>query len=214
MASRTISAALLTALSAERVFPMILAEGIFDSGALRVWNGTGSLDALGETWVGTGLMLSISPIEETAELRAAGVNIGLSGIPSALVSIALAEDYQGRPARIYIGAFDDSTGAVIVDPIKVFEGRIDTMPIQDSGETATIIITVESRLIRLESASRRRFTVQDQKIEFPNDKGLNHVAAIQDVQIVWGAPSPQLGSLGFGGFSGTGRGGGIFPPGF
>ncbi len=189
MSSRTISASLKTALQADRVFPLLLAEMLFDSGALRLWNGEGNLTALGETWTGTGLMLSISPMEETAEIRATGINIVLSGIPSAVVSIALAEDYQGRSASVYVGAFDASTAAVVTDPIKGFEGIIDTMPIEENGETATIVVSVESRLIRLEEAARRRYTAQDQKVEFPNDTGFDHVAAIQDVQIVWGTTS-------------------------
>ena len=190
MSSRTISASLKTALQADRVYPLILAEMLFDSGALRLWNGEGDLTALGQTWTVAGLMLSISPMEETAEIRATGVNIALSGIPSAIVSIALAEDYQGRVASVYVGAFDASTGNVVTDPIKGFVGNIDTMPIEENGETATIMVAVESRLIRLEDAARRRYTAQDQKVEFPNDTGLDHVASIQDVQIVWGMPSP------------------------
>ena len=192
MSSRTISASLKTALQADRVYPILLAEATFDSGALRIWNGNGDLTALGETWTGTGLMLSISPAEETAEIRATGISIVLSGIPSAIISIALGEDYQGRAARVYVGAFDASTGAVITDPILAFQGQIDTMPIEESGDTATIVLTVESRLIQLEKASLRRYTAQDQKVEFPNDTGFDHVAAIQDVQIVWGVASPQL----------------------
>ncbi len=186
MSSRTISASLSTALLADRVYPLLLVEALFDSGALRLWNGDGALTALGETWTGTGLMLGISPIEETAEIRATGVNISLSGIPSAIISIALAEDYQGRVARVYVGAFDASTGAVITDPILAFQGNIDTMPIEEGGATATILVNVESRLIRLEKASLRRYTAQDQKVEFPLDTGLDHVAAIQEVKLVWG----------------------------
>ncbi len=192
MSSRTISAALKTALQADRVYPLLLAEMLFDSGALRLWNGVGDLTALGQIWTGTGLMLSISPMEETAEIRATGVNIALSGIPSEVVSIALAEDYQGRSASVYVGAFDASSGVVVTDPIKGFSGLIDLMPIDDGGETATIVVAVESRLIRLEEASRRRYTAQDQKVEFPNDTGLDHVASIQDAQLVWGVASPQI----------------------
>ncbi len=190
MSSRTISASLKTALTADRVLPLLLVELLFDSGSIRLWNGTGNLPALGETWTGTGLNLSISPLEETTEIRATGVNIALSGIPSAVVSIALAEDYQGREASVYVGALDASTGAVVVDPIKGFAGNIDTMAIEESGETATIVLAVESRLIRLEDASRRRYTAQDQKVEFPQDTGFDHVTAIQDVEVVWGAQTP------------------------
>lgn len=192
MSTRTISAALSTALQADRVSPLLLVEALFDSGALRIWNGVGDLSALSETWTGTGLMLSISAVEETAEIRATGVNISLTGIPSSIISIALSEDYQGRLASVYIGAFDVSTGAVITDPILAFKGNIDMMPMEERGETAKIVLTVESRLVQLEKASRRRFTAQDQKVEFPLDTGFDHVASIQDAQIVWGVASPQL----------------------
>ncbi len=190
MGSRPITAALLAALSAVRVRPLLLVEAFFDSGTLRMWNGLGPLAVLGNQWIGVGLMQSISQIDETSEVRAAGAQIGLSGIPSSMLSVILQEDYQGRKAHIYVGAFDLATDAIIVDPLLMFSGSIDTMPVLEGGETASVFASVESRLIRLEGASRRRFTAADQRFRFPDDAGLDHVAAIQDVQIVWGAASP------------------------
>jgi len=189
MGSRPITAALLSALSAERIYPLLLVEAEFDSGPLRLWNGDGVLPALGDTWTGVGLLLSVSQIEETSEIRATGAQIGLSGIPSNMLSIVLAEDYQGRPARLYIGAFDVASGAIVVDPLMIFSGTIDTMPISESGETAQVVASIESRMIRLEKASRRRYTAADQRLEYPDDTGLDHVVAIQDAQIVWGQKS-------------------------
>ena len=63
---------------------------------------------------------------------------------------------------------------------------MDVMSIQESGEQATINITGESRLIDLEIARERRYTSEDQKIDFPDDKGLEFVADLQDKQIIWG----------------------------
>ncbi len=190
MGTRPISGALDAALSASRVHALLLVEALFDSAPLRMWNGTGELTALGKTWIGVGNLQSISQISETSEIRATGAQIGLSGIPSSLLSVVLQEDYQGRRANIYVGAFDLATGLIVVDPLLVFAGSIDTMPIVEGGETASVFASVESRLIRLEGASRRRFTAADQRSVFPDDKGLDHVAAIQDVQIVWGVLSP------------------------
>lgn len=204
MGARPITAALLTALQARDVHPLILVEAEFDSGTVRMWNGNATLSALGVDWVGTGLLLSSSQVEETSEIRAAGVQIGLSGIPSSMLSIVLAEDYQGRPGRMYLGAFNVATGALIADPLLVFEGRIDTMPISESGETAQVVASLESRLIRLEKAARRRYTAADQRFDYPDDAGLDFVSAIQDVQIVWGVKSPisagEQSSSGGGGF--------------
>jgi len=68
----------------------------------------------------------------------------------------------------------------------MFSGRMDTMSIKDSGDTANISLTAESRLIDLERSRERRYTSEDQKIDYPNDKGLEFIADLQNQEIVWG----------------------------
>ena len=63
---------------------------------------------------------------------------------------------------------------------------MDLMSIDDSGDTANINVTAESRLIDLDRTRERRYTSEDQKIDFPNDKGLEFIADLQDKEIVWG----------------------------
>lgn len=196
---REIDATLQAALAADRVLPFCLVEALFDSGAFRVWSGLGDLSALGYTWAGVGSLLDIGQIEEASDGRAVGLQIGLSGIPSAMVSIALAEEYQGRAARVYLGAFDAATGAIAGEPLLIFAGQVDTMPINSGAETARIVASIESRMLRLEQAPRRRYTAAEQRAAHPGDGGLDHVTAIQDIQIVWGQASPGgagAGSLG------------------
>ena len=64
------------------------------------------------------------------------------------------------------------------------------MTIKDSGETSTIELTVESRLIDLQRQRERRFTDADQKYFYPGDTGLQYVAGLQDQVIYWGASTP------------------------
>ena len=69
---------------------------------------------------------------------------------------------------------------------------MDQMTIQDSGETATISLTVESRLITLERANVRRYTaksheaVRTAKGLTGSDTFFDWVTQLQDKQIVWG----------------------------
>ena len=49
---------------------------------------------------------------------------------------------------------------------------------------------------------QRRYTSEDQKIDYPNDKGLEFVAEIAEKEIVWGRS--QAGSGGGGGGGGGG----------
>ena len=92
-----------------------------------------------------------------------------------------------RELKVLLGAMDASNG-VISNPVVVFSGFMDTMVINDSSETATIQVAVENRLIEFERTRIRRYTAEDQKIDYPNDKGLEFVAEMAEKEIVWGKP--------------------------
>lgn len=183
--SRDLTSAASAALTASNVKLALLFQADFDSGTTRAWTGLGDLSWNSQTWYGTGNYLTIGGIEETNEIKATGTTVTLSGIPSELVSIALSEDYQGRAMTIWLALFD-SSNAIISDPIQVLSGRMDIMEIQEGGETATISVSVENRLIDLERPRVRRYTNEDQKIDYPNDKGFEFVPSIQEKQIIWG----------------------------
>ena len=75
---------------------------------------------------------------------------------------------------------------VISDPYTIFDGFMDVMKVEDSGDTATVGVSSESQLISLERPLVKRYTPEDQAITYPNDKGLEYVAGIQDDEIIWG----------------------------
>jgi len=75
------------------------------------------------------------------------------------------------------------------------------MVINDGSETATIQVTVENRLIEFERTRVRRYTAEDQKIDYPNDKGLEFVAEMAEKEIVWGRAIAGGGGGGGGGGS-------------
>jgi len=187
--SRGLSSGMEFVALAQEVKPLILVEALFDSNAptsyIYLWNGIGDLAHDSKTYLGAGELLSISSIEETVELRASGITLQLSGIGDPLLSKAKTEDYQGRELTVKLGAFS-ATNTIVTDPIIVFSGFMDTMTIQDDGTTGTIALTVENRLIEFEKARVRRFTDNDQRIDYPNDDGLEYVSQIQEKAIVWG----------------------------
>lgn len=183
--SRGLTSGMTTAVTAERLEPIILAEADFDSGAVRVWSGIGDLSWDSKTWTGVGDLGSVAFAAETGSLVATSAVLTLSGIPSSLIAIALAEDYQERPANIWFGALD-TDGSVIADPEEIHGGRMDVMTIDEDADTATVSVSVESNLIHLEVPKQRNYTPEDQKEEFSGDTGFDQVAALQDAEIVWG----------------------------
>ena len=154
----------------------------FDSGTLRVWNGYGDLTIDSNVYTGGGTLIGVSAIEEAAEIGAKGVSMSLTGISSSILTTALTENYQYRIANIYVGAITSGT----VSSYKVLSGRMDVMTIAEEGETCTITLTAESRLIDLERPRLRRWTSEDQKALDANDKGFEFVNSLQEASIKWG----------------------------
>ena len=183
--TRDIDAALQAETLATSLRPFLAAKFEFDSGDLRVWSGLGDLTLFSEVYIGAGDLITLSAAGETSDLRAEGARYVLSGVNAAIISLALQEAYQGRPATLYLGALT-AAGALVSDPAPISKGRMDVMQIVDQGETAEITLTVESELRAFEKAPERRYTPEDQKIDFPNDLGLDAIPALQDTDVQWG----------------------------
>jgi len=188
--SRTLSTEMQAVATAELVRPVYLVDMEFSSGSIFIWSGMGDLSYNSNTYLGAGDLLSIGAIQETAELTANGATVTLGGIKQSLLTLARDEPYQGRPLIIRLGAFDEN-GDLITSPVILFSGFMDIMTIADSGDTSTITITVENKLIAFQRTAVRRYTAEDQKIEHPTDKGFEFVAKIQEKEIIWGRPSPS-----------------------
>ncbi len=182
--SRNLTTALNNEFTSQDMAPFMAVDLGFDGGSLLTWTGYGNITFGGNTYLGSGDILSIGGITESSEVKANGIQINLSGIPSELISSALNESYQGRSAKVFLGVINN--GVVVNDPYMIFKGSMDTMSISDSGDSANIALSAESRLIDLDRARERRFTSEDQKIDFPNDKGLEFITSLQEKAIVWG----------------------------
>lgn len=179
--SRDIAGVIATALGDEVVEPFFAVDLEFDSGTLRLWTGVGSREINGNEYIGAGNFLQISEMQETAEIQAAGATLTLSGIPSELLSLALTEPYQQRPARIYFGL----VGAE-ADMAEVFTARMDQMTIEEGPESSIIQLSIENVLVDLERPRVLRYTNNDQQSRFPGDRGFEFVETIQNREVFWG----------------------------
>ncbi len=56
---------------------------------LRLWTGFDTISVDGNTYFGSGNLLKMSQVDETADIRATGLNITLSGMESSLISLSL-----------------------------------------------------------------------------------------------------------------------------
>lgn len=165
---------------------LILVKMEFDSGDIRIWNGSGPLTFDSEVYTGFGDLGQISQITSSIEARPYSISIQVSGIigDKDMIAKAEAEDVIGRPLSIWIG-YLDSNYVLIADPVLEFRGRMDTMSIE-IGKTLSVVITAESRLSDWKRSNIRRFTDPDQRLDFPNDKGYEFALDSLERQITWG----------------------------
>jgi len=182
------------------------------SAPLYFWTGLGDTTIDGSTYIGTGNLMQISSIQETAEIQAAGATLTFSGIPADLLSLALSVPYQGRIGKIKFGLIDADNnllqletafnmllesgidiGLESVDQsnvlVDMFVGYMDQMNIDESPDTATISLSLESKLLDLDKPVIRRYNNESQKALFPNDKAFEFLNDLQGKDLSWGRAS-------------------------
>lgn len=185
--SRGLSTDNLAAVTADAFYDIMFAELDFPSGMVRAHTGLGTINWGGFEWLGVGSFGTVSGIEEDSTLSKRTITYSLSGIPNDIISLALNDHYQGRPAKVYLGFVDLATGQLVDDPFLLDQGRLD-VPETQEGETVTINITAESRMSLWERPRARRYTNADQQSRFPGDRGLEFVSQAAQKEINWGRP--------------------------
>tara|TARA_R110001606_G_scaffold61261_1_gene143494 strand:- start:307 stop:993 length:687 start_codon:yes stop_codon:yes gene_type:complete len=218
---------ILSYLEFDEVKPFFAVELLFQSGTeigtdsdgntifsapLYFWTGIGDTTIADITYVGTGTLMQISSIKETAEIQAAGATLTISGIPADLLSLALSVPYQGRIGKIKFGLIDADNnllelesafnmlaesgidiGLESVDQsnvlVDMFVGYMDQMNINEGSETSTISLSLESKLLDLDRPVVRRYNNESQKAFFPNDKAFEFLNDLQSKDLSWGRAS-------------------------
>lgn len=183
--SRGLTSDFLTQLNSSSLKPFFAIEAQFQEGTVRLWTGLGNITIDSNTYTGSGSLLAISPVEETAEIKATNLVVTLSGLDSSILTASLNANYQNRLFTTYLGMLNESYG-VVNNVYQIFQGRMDSMQINDSGQTVNIALSVESRLIDLEKPNESRYTSEEQKRLFTGDLGLDFVTDLQDKDINWG----------------------------
>ncbi len=156
----------------------------FDSGTQRYTTLPYTTTWNGYSWIGLGSLVEVSEIRETEQLIATGVRFTLSGVPTSMVSLALAENVQGRQCTVWYAALDTNNQVADTPPIE-FRGSVDIPPIAFDASTATIVVNVESRLADFARPNVRRYNDADQQAAYPGDKFFEFVPQMVEKELVW-----------------------------
>lgn len=184
--SRDITTATNNEATASINAPIYLVKLALDSGTFGYHSRLGDVTFDGLTYTGAGSLGMISSIREESDMSRPTLQLSLTGLSSALISVMLAEYYQGRSCTIYGGFVDITTNALIADPAILFEGKIDTPTIQKDGATAAITLNVENELADWERPRIRRYNNADQQSRFAGDNFFKFAEQAAGKTVYWG----------------------------
>ena len=163
----------------------------FDTDDILLNTSIGDLVIDGDTYEGAGQLLSISEIEDSNDLKSAGVTFSITGMDQQVLSYALTENYQNRPITLLMAFISGGTDQVSAS-IVLYKGRMVQMNISDDPNGASISLQTENRLMDLRRPSNYRYTKESQASLYAGDNSLNEVAKIQDMKINWGRGRNQF----------------------
>jgi len=181
---RPLTSGMQTQVEGPSFAPALFVMLTFATGPQYIWTGQTSISWNGHTWTALGSLLSLTAAEEGSTVEARGLNVVVSGFDSTLLPDYLSEFQLGLPVAIYFGCL--SSGSVIADPALVWAGRTDLATIRVGADSSTVEQACEGRFLDMNIAVDRRFTHEDQQMNWPGDLGCMFIDGLQEITSFWG----------------------------
>ncbi len=169
--------------------PVHLLSVHFDDEVVYMNDGYKDIVYNSNTYQSVGHFMAFSDIEEAAEVMVSTMTLSLSGVDQTWVSKVLNKEYIDRTVKIYT-AFLDSAQALVVDPILIFEGRMDQPMISedvDSGQS-TVSVSATNAWVDFSRKTGRHTNHEETQIHFSGDKGFEFSSEIV-ADVIWGRPN-------------------------
>ena len=148
--SRSLSAAMLTAIAANEGYADIWLVSIVSSGSTTRLNSSPQ-DALwsGNTYTGIGGSMRFDVPTETQDPGGQGFTLTVSGVDQTVITVMLGDFLRGRACTLYWGQVLLSTGVVVVDPVEIFTGILNESwrITEDIAEGTPGTVTVSTRVV-------------------------------------------------------------------
>lgn len=171
----------------------LLVKFDFASGAMRLWQGWGTLSTLdGHDWQGIGQLGQIGDLESTIAGNAPQATFNLSGVDPAIMAHAMntSDEVYGRDVNVYIQFFDFQFKP-LDEPYVAWAGTMDVMHVKQTVDTCVIELTAESIFFRRSSPPLGTLSDRDQRRFYPDDHGLVIMPGMVARTVLWPVIFPQ-----------------------
>jgi len=190
--ARDITAALQTKLDSNRVFVADLIEihlpttlYFTTTNVNLLFNSDSAPDSGDNTYIAQNQFLGYGEIQESSDLRVGSLQITFTAVDPTMVAVILSNDYINRRVVIYRAILQDDLSFTSDDVYLMFDGYISGYSIEETGSTATIVLTCASQFADFERTNGRRTNPASQNLYFPNDRGMDFSPQIvKDIR--WG----------------------------
>jgi hypothetical protein len=145
---------------------------------------TSSISGVSTTYTSTAFIRDVSEFTEEVGVSKSSIRLGISGVDTSLISVALNENVVNDEVKIFRG-FLDSSNDLISDPFLLYDGKIDKLEITESQDTTDLIFSIVSHWADFEKKAGRKTNPNSQQRFFSGDKGMEFSAlTVQDIK--WG----------------------------
>jgi len=183
-----LSSANQTATSAAHVPYALFAAFNFVSGMVRLTSWDQDITWGGNTFQSIGKFAGFSDYEEGTDLISASLTFTIAGVDSSILSTALTEKYHNRDASLWVGWLDQNNNLVDT-PYLLWEGFMDSMPLNSDQGQSSINLVCESRLLLLAKSAGWTYSDVHQKQFFTGDSFFSLVASLPNKVVTWGIAS-------------------------
>lgn len=185
----------------ESYFMFLAASLDFPSGTARFWTGAGDLVIAGQTFIGMGKFVGVSPSSERSNMTTERRTYRLSGVDPTIVLESDLENCFGREVIEYFGFLNPETRQLLDTPEENWRGEMSNAGRRD-GREPLIEVNAEHYLHRLDETDGWRYTHEHQQQFYLGDLGLNQVHKIEMQEVFWGGDKVRPGVAPPGGGSG------------
>lgn len=193
MADRGMTAAVLTEIAESQNKPFHLIDIQFTTGTVYFTDSDRDIVWNSNTYTAAGDFLTFSDITEQNAMTVGEIEVQLSGVDQTYLSTILNETFMDRILIIRKGFLNDSN-AIIVDPIIIYQGRMDQPNIIESTDNCVISVTVANQFVDFIKTTGRYTNTDSQALFFPTDQGFQYAHQVIK-EINWG----RAGTVGGGG---------------
>ncbi|CAN5445376.1 hypothetical protein BH09PSE4_BH09PSE4_18930 [soil metagenome] len=178
-------------LSAELAKPVLqpfLAVHIATPDPVYAWSDKGSIDFLGQTWTSYAGIGSLDAVSEKSDGSATGFKATLNKVPAEMSADLADQAVRGASFNVYAGALDSTCRNVLGSKL-IWKGTLQAFDVDDGGDTLTVSVGGESRMIDQRRPTIKRFTDAWQQRKHAGDRFFEYVPKLVEIPILWAKAS-------------------------